>query len=85
MDTQSNLKKAMEFKIESNIPIPEGRIGSIYSIIRKLNVGDSFEFEASRKNTISGSAVAIKSQKPDSFDYMIRKVSDTHYRIWRTK
>jgi hypothetical protein len=75
----------MEFKIEKNIPIPDGnrsRTG-YFDSLGKMEVGDSFKFDIKLRNRISGAASFFKFRHGREFT--IRKLNDKECRCWRIK
>lgn len=69
----------MNFVIETNVPMPGGRLAPLTMTIRALNVGESFLIAGSRPNHLGN---IFATQKPKKFS--TRKV-EGGTRIWRTK
>lgn len=76
----------MEFKIEKNIPIPDGkksRGAGYIGTLKRMEVGDSFKFDMKLRNRISGAASLFKFRHRREF--IIRKINEKECRCWRVK
>ncbi len=74
-----------EYQIEKNVEIPpEISKSSSRFPLANMEVGDSFEVVKEERGGLQGAQTRTKRKFPDRV-YIIRKVSATHYRIWRTK
>jgi hypothetical protein len=69
-----------EFKIEKNIPLPNVRDKSIASLLRQMEIGDSF-FYPNGKHSFSGRFSSLRPKK-----FVVRTVLENGIkgiRVWR--
>lgn len=75
----------MTIVIEKDVPLPikkRGRgDGSTTELIRKMDVGDSFVYPLSKRNSVY---VLIKKALPDA-KWTVRRVSEDQVRCWRVE
>lgn len=72
----------MKIKIEKRIPIPDrsgNRATGIAAVIRKLEIGDSFQCNARDCTN------AQQTQYRHNVKLTVRKIGDDLYRVWRVK
>jgi hypothetical protein len=67
-----------KYKVQKNVPMPEPRNSELVDTISQLKVGESFEFEADKRQHCYSAA------KYRGMDVSIRKTDEINCRVWRT-
>lgn len=75
-----------DIKIEPKVYMPTGnrRKGEFKYPWDAMNIGDSFQFELTKKARSRICASACRYQRRTGKKFSVRNMGD-HYRIWRTK
>jgi len=71
----------MDIKIEKDVPIPTSRHNYPF---RELQVGESFLFPKNKCMSLRSNSYAFGIKQNPKREYVIRIISDTEARIWRT-
>lgn len=71
--------------IEKNVPVADSyvRRAAWPTIFEQMEVGDSFELPKAAKGAV-GHATASYRKKNVGWAFVLRQVSETHVRVWRT-
>lgn len=67
--------------IDKNVPIPT--INAKHPSILKLEVGDSFSFDITKRATIQSMASVVK--KKTGRNFTVKKIDEDSGRIWRVQ
>ena len=68
-----------KIRIDKDVPVPHRR--SLKYPWQVMEIGDSFAFPSKDKGSVNSAACSY-ARRHDAM-FMMRKVSETHHRIWR--
>jgi len=71
-------------KVQKNIPIPNTKGRKMKYPFPDMNIGDSFEVDGVKKNTVLGAATSWAKRNKKKWEFTIRFVNNKT-RIWRVK
>jgi hypothetical protein len=77
-EKEDEMKRVNKYKIEKNIQVPEPRNNDLVQAVEAMEVGESFEFEADKRQHCYSAA------KYRDYEIAIRKIDEDTCRIWRT-
>ena len=74
-------------KIEKGIPMPRGRgfVNGISKVFAAMNVGDSFQVEASCQQNIYQAISHFKKRIDSKKKFTMRRIDKVKMRCWRVK
>ena len=77
-EKENEMKRVNKYKIEKNIQVPAPRNSDLVQAVEAMEVGESFEFEAEKRQHCYSAA------KYRDYEIAIRKIDEDTCRIWRT-
>ncbi len=75
----------MNIKLDKNVPVPEnGIIKSYREVIKKMKVGESFEYPSKHYTNVNLCTTAHKAAN-ESIEFMSKGITHDTRRLWRIK